>query len=356
MHKMRGRIFCMLFLVLCAHALSAQQHRFGAGYRHGFILMHHQEMRDAYGDKWPNFVELTWLKATTGDEEWQRVWNYPDIGINLGLIDLRDPGLGKTIYSTIFLQKYIGKRTRDLRFSFKVAPGLSYTTETYEVEDNEDNTFISTPFNFVMEGNFLAHYRISPHMDIYGGVFFTHYSNGGVKLPNSGFNIASVGAGITYQPVVREPSLNRDPVSDIERKFSVNVMYAGSAKSDGEDTNELRFAWTLSTYADWRVNHRSGLTAGTDVMYNATIPERVGDPDANPYRIGIHAGHDLVAGPTSVLFQLGYYVYRPVDIDKSVYWRLGVKQSISSRVFAGIFLKAHMGRADVIEFGLGYQL
>ncbi len=350
------RLFCVFLVLGTAVSAQAQVNRFGLGYRHGYLLAHHQELKDAYGGLYPSVVEFNWLRTTDGEKEWERVWNYPDVGLSFSWINPGDPELGQTFYATVFLQKYIGNRDNDLQFSFKVAPGLSYTTNHYEPEENENNTFISTPVNMIMEGNFLAHYTLDPAWSLYGGVVFTHYSNGGVKLPNSGFNIPSATLGIIYQPASGPLTRNTDPVSPISRRLRVNLMYGASLKSEGEDTNDLGFAWNASAYAYWRTNHRSALTAGADLFYNSTIPVRLDDEDANPYRIGLHAGHDLVAGNTSILFQLGYYVYRPEDIDKPVYWRVGVKQHITPKIFGAVLLKAHLGRADLIEWGIGYQL
>ena len=349
-------VFCLLLVMCSTTAALSQNSRFGLGYRYGYLLAHHQELRDNYGGLMPQALEFNWLRATNGDKQWQRVWNYPDIGISFGWIDLKDPDLGHTLYSTVYLQKYIRSRDDKLQFSFKVAPGISYSTKTFEPESNENNTFVSTRINLIMEGNFLVHYRLAPQWNLYGGIALTHYSNGGVKLPNSGFNIPSLTLGAIYRPAETEPVRNGDPVTPIIRSLRVNIMYAGSFKSEGESTNDLAFAWTLSGYGYWRMNHRSALTGGLDVFYNGTIPARVDNPDANPYRLAVMAGHDLIAGPTSILFQVGYYVYRPEDVDKSFYWRIGVKQHISKKIFAAMLLKAHMGRADVIEWGLGYQL
>jgi hypothetical protein len=97
------------------------------------------------------------------------------------------------------------------------------------------------------------------------------------------------------------------------------------------------------------------LNAAADLFYNSSIPDRVDDDEANAYRVGLALGPELTTGQNSLLFQLGYYVYRPLKIDKSWYWRLGVKHHFTDHVFIGFALKAHMGKADVIEWGLGYK-
>jgi hypothetical protein len=352
------RFFYLLFfcLIMNGQAFAQKSFRYALGYRYGFLMNHHEDLEEVYGGINPKGIEFTWLKQTDGKKDWHQVWNFPDIGINLVYYDLQDQDLGYTILSSVFLQKYIGDRQNKLQLSFKVAPGISYSSKIFDEVENENNTFVSTKINTVMEGNLLAHYQFSEHIHAFGGISFSHYSNGGVRLPNSGINIPALTVGMIYTPhpsrIIRE---YRD-ITPIARKVTAHLMYAGSLKAVDEESNDLGYAWTLSGYGHWRLNHRSALTGGLDLFYNSTISERVDDPDASEYRLAIHGGHDLIAGPTSFLFQVGYYIYRPVEVDKAFYWRLGMKQQISSRVFAGFFLKAHMGRADVLEWGIGYIL
>lgn len=352
------RFFCLFFfcLIVGEHAFAQKSFRYALGYRHGLLLNHHEELRDLYGGINPQGIEFTWLKQTDGSKDWHQVWNFPDIGINLAYYNLQDRDLGFTVLSSVFLQKYIGDRSDKLQLSFKVAPGISYSNKIFKKGENDNNTFVSTKINMVMEGNFLAHYQLSDQTHAFGGISFSHYSNGGVRLPNSGINIPALTLGMTYTPHPSRITREYREIPNISRKVTAHLMYAGSLKAINEESKELGYAWTLSGYGHWRLNHRSAMTGGLDLFYNSTISERVDNPEASEYRVGIHGGHDLTAGPTSLLLQVGYYIYRPVDVDKSFYWRLGMKQQISPRFFAGLFLKAHMGRADVLEWGLGYIL
>ncbi|MEJ2003884.1 MAG: hypothetical protein P8X57_02745, partial [Cyclobacteriaceae bacterium] len=110
--------------------------RFGLSYRYGWLLKHHQELKDAFPRTHPNGIEFTYLTRTTGEDEWERIWNYPDIGINLVYMNHGDPRLGYVFVSTFFLQKYIGDPDRRFQLSFKVAPGISYSSEVYDEEGN----------------------------------------------------------------------------------------------------------------------------------------------------------------------------------------------------------------------------
>jgi hypothetical protein len=351
--------YYIILVFLCLFTFSALQaqrmKRFGFAYRHGWVLKHHEELRQAFPGTHPFGVEFTYLSKTTGDEEWERVWNYPDVGVNLVYLNYDDVRLGHVLISTFFLQKYIGDPDNRFQLSFKVAPGISYSSRAYDAETNPDNTFISTRLNAIMEGNLLAHYRLNPHLTLNGGFTFTHYSNGAIQVPNSGFNIPTLTLGMIYSANPSNYTRNDEPISPFHRRNRLQLKFAPSVKSFDDKDPKQYFAYTLSVNGIRYLNHKVGLNAAVDLFYNASIPDRKKDPDANKYRIGLALGPELTTGKNSLLFQLGYYVYRPVEIDKSWYWRIGIKHHFTDHLFIGFALKAHMGKADVIEWGAGYR-
>ncbi|MCA6075565.1 acyloxyacyl hydrolase [Fulvivirga sedimenti] len=349
-------ILLLLMVVLTTSSLAQRQKSFGLAYRNGWLLKHHEELRTAFVDAHPVGFEFTYLSKTTGDDEWERVWNYPDIGISLAYLNYGDSRLGQALVTSFFIQKYIGNPDNRLRFSFKIAPGVSFSDEKYDPETNPENTFISTTINGVMEGNFLAHYQLTPHMAVNGGIVFTHYSNGAVQVPNSGFNIPSLTVGMLYTPNPDQYKRNTDPVGAFQRRTRFSVQFAPSVKAYNEEDPKKYFAFTASVNAIRYLNHKVALNGSADVFYNSSIPDRTGDPGANRFRLGLALGPELTTGPNSVVFQLGYYVYRPEEVDKSFYWRIGIKHHFTDHFFTGFALKAHLGKADVIEWGVGYRL
>ena len=350
------RIISLMVFVLIASSLSAQKvQRFGFAYRSGWLVKHHQELADAFPDAKPRAMEFTYLTKTDGSKEWHRVWNYPDVGFNILYMGYDDPRLGQAWITTVFIQKYFGPENGPFRLSFKLAPGLSFSNEKYDEDTNPDNTYVSTTLNGILEGNILAHYDITPKLAVFGGVVFTHYSNGGVKAPNKGFNVPSVTLGMYFTPNPESFTPITDPLPPFKRHTRFNLMYAPSAKMISAEDKQTYFAWTVSGYASFYRSRKSAFTLGTDIFYNNSIPVREEGNDSK-YRVGVHAGHDLIAGKNSILFQLGYYVYRPVEVDTRTYWRLGIKHHITDALFLGANLKAHLGKADVIEWSIGFRM
>ena len=64
-----------------------------------------------------------------------------------------------------------------------------------------------------------------------------------------------------------------------------------------------------------------------------------GDEDFK--RVGVFAGHELFVNKTSLVTQLGYYVYYPFDFEGRTYVRVGMKRYFGNKWFGGLTLKSH---------------
>ncbi|MDW7691797.1 acyloxyacyl hydrolase [Flammeovirgaceae bacterium SG7u.111] len=345
-------IFCLPFW------LFAQQDKaitYGINARQGYLIKHRKEIDPSLENRFPRGIEFFYHVKTNGDKPWQHEWNFPGIGFSAGWFNLDNPEvLGDMYYATIYFQKFLIKKPSKHQLSFKIAPGISYSTKIYDEETNPTNILVSTKFNTVMEGNFLYHYQFSPKWRINTGLTFTHYSNGAVKKPNKGVNIPSFTLGIAHTPNPERFKINENVKFSYEKGVSYDLSYGFGWKAAdiGYDPD---FAWTISFNGIKRTGPKTGWMLGTDLVYNSSIPKVIKKDDAELFRTGITFGHHLFVSKINLVTQIGYYIYRPEkDLDEPIYLRWGLKYYPSKRVFASMMLKTHYGKADLIEWGLGY--
>ncbi len=64
----------------------------------------------------------------------------------------------------------------------------------------------------------------------------------------------------------------------------------------------------------------------------------------------------MVFDGLSIMFNLGTYLYYGYDPLSQVYKRVGMRYITNSGLLGHIALKAHAGRADYIEWGIGYSI
>ena len=64
----------------------------------------------------------------------------------------------------------------------------------------------------------------------------------------------------------------------------------------------------------------------------------------------------LLLNKTSLITQLGYYVYYPFDFEGRTYVRIGLKRYFAKKWFGALTLKSHGAKAEGVEFGVGVRL
>ncbi|RYY18832.1 MAG: hypothetical protein EOO04_23165 [Chitinophagaceae bacterium] len=88
-------------------------------------------------------------------------------------------------------------------------------------------------------------------------------------------------------------------------------------------------------------------------IYDA--PTYTFDKSALQLQASVYAGYEHVVGRLSIPVQLGLYFYNNYSIS-SIYQMIGLRYKISQRWTAAVQLKAHFGKADYIQYGVGYKI
>ena len=200
------------------------------------------------------------------------------------------------------------------------------------------------------------------------GVVFFHASNGNFKAPNTSVNTISLNVGLNYEldseEVTYEAPAEYVSVSKV-LKYNF-VMRTGVNQTDVVGSEQFPF-YTLSAYADKRINFFSAFQLGVEAFFSKALeeeihyrsvafPERSSDPDADYKRVGGFLGYELFINNWSLVTQLGYYLYYPYDFEGRIYNRLGLKYYFSDKWFGVFSVKSHIATAESLEFGIGIRL
>jgi hypothetical protein len=122
------------------------------------------------------------------------------------------------------------------------------------------------------------------------------------------------------------------------------------------------FAFTLYADRSFQVTRKSSFGAGADVFYDQSdkhnLEEDSGEPvsTAEAMKVGLHGSYELNISRISFTFNMGAYLYAKYTIAGNIYHRIGTRYRFSDRMFACFNLKTHFGKADLVEWGLGYTI
>ena len=358
-------MLCFFFVVVFSQEKKTSSSYIDINYFSGNIALHNNDILHLIQGH-PEGTIISWNKKTFGHENWEQRFNYPDYGMSFSYQDFKNSVLGHNYAVYGHYNFYFFKRN----LMFRIGQGLAFTTNPYDRETNHKNIAFGSKFmssTYVML-NFKKE-RIVDRFGLQAGLSLIHYSNANVKAPNTSVNSITFNVGVTYN-LDEEESEYLNTI-DEEEKFTQAIKYnfvfrSGLNESDIIDSGQFPF-YIFSAYTDKRINHKSAFQFGTDlffsnflkefIKFNAiAFPERNEDGKADYKRIGIFAGHELFVNKTSLVTQVGYYVYYPYDFEGRTYFRVGLKRYFGNKWFAALTLKAHGAAAEAVEFGIGIRL
>ena len=305
-------------------------------------------------------------KKTFGSQEWQSTYNYPDYGVYFLYQDFKNPFIGHNFALGAHYKFYFLMR----RLSFKIAQGIAYTSSPYDKETNNKNKSFGT--RLMANTDFILEYKKQNLIGDFGvqaGFFFTHYSNGKIKTPNSGINTYGISLGVNYN-LDKNLVYIKDTVSskiNYEEPIKYNFVFrTGVNESPIIGSGQYPF-YHVGFFLDKRFNRKSAVQLGTEVFFTNTFkdfikyqsvayPSKNIDPTTDYKRVGLFVGYEMFINRISLEAQLGYYIYQPFKYDIAVYDRVGLKYYFNKKIYTGFSVKTHGFVAEALEFSVGTRL
>lgn len=303
-----------------------------------------------------NSAELIYSTVLTGDSIWDNIYKYPELGVKLYYTSLgndnvfgRELSLSATIKFNIYQSK---------KFSLYSQPafGISHVNRSYDNTSNYKNLAIGSKFNAHFDFRLGGTYKVSPKIELTGGMLFGHYSNGNTASPNLGINYTSVYLGVTNfftpinKPVYRKPNYN-----DI--KESNFFLFSGIGVRNNE---KISIPYNLSISYRKNVSTKYLLGGGVEFFYDDfisynlqkhSLPHKASDN----FYMGLFVTENLRYRNVYLGLNQGFYV---VDnkIQGLTYFRAEIMYVFLKKYFVRASLKTHSFKADYPEIGCGLKL
>ncbi|WP_343031032.1 acyloxyacyl hydrolase [Sphingobacterium humi] len=307
-------------------------------------------------------LKIGWKQRAKKDQYYQ-IYNYPIYGIGIYSSTFHSDIIGSPFAVYGFVQTPIApKEDSKWSYDYRIGLGLSGNFKPYNEHENPLNLVIGSKNNVFIDLGIRAQYSLTPHWKLGAGLAFHHFSNGALALPNKGVNLVPVTLSAAYQfnPDIK---INRDSVlKPYSKKILYHINYGVGFKQLRDDWDRRFFKTTISAYASRHVSYKWRLGGGFDLFYSASGNEReiAGD------RTG-KLSSKLSGGPSFYLAHIlnerlvlngnvGYYIHnqRFNGEIKKFFLRAGGRYYVYKNINAGVSIKAHMGKADFIEWTVGY--
>jgi hypothetical protein len=357
------RIFiCFLFFNLLINA----QHNdnVDVNYFYGSILKHNSTVKNLINQH-PEGLFISFNKSTYGKQNWAKKYNYPEYGLSFQYQNFHNPSLGNTLGIYAHMNFYFFNRNLIFRFG----QGIGYTNNPYDKESNFRNLAFST--HFMSSTYFALYHKQKIYKNIYAqaGLQLLHFSNANIKAPNTSTNTLAGTFGLNYEFEKQKQNIETTSISEpeIDKKIHYS-LYLRASRNESDIIGSGQFPYyNVSAFAEKQVSQKSKINTGVDIFWakyleeyiyfkSVAYPNENVDANTDYRRVGAFIGHELLFNKVGVLTQVGYYVYSPFKFLGPLYQRVGFNYHFSKNISAGITLKTHAAKAEVVEFGLGYTL
>lgn len=357
---------CCIFLVfmstcIMTHAEGRHQHFFVSGqYHYQYIWKHFPGMGDEINNPARSFEINLGLK-TSGTLFWHQLYNLPSYGIGFYYCDLNNPEIYGEVKSGFMFMEIPFSERRQRQGRLKVSLGLSFFNRYHDPVENPLNVNIGNRVNVHINLNYSLFFSLNDNLILAPGVSFTHFSNGAYKRPNRGFNLFDVNMALRFKTGSHLPGdfgqlRIQEEFTGVQQRLFLVFSFGFLQRYEGDPTYLAR---SLSLNHTIQTGFRGRWGIGTDIEFDdhtrKTIKETSDKPDYRDYvRLTAFASHEILFDRMSVLLNLGTYLHYKIRPDKMVFSRIGLRYSLGNNLNAQIALKAHGGRADHVQWGIGY--
>lgn len=328
-------------------------------YSRGAVFVHRGALSSLIQEYTRTYI-LEIGKSTPGTKPWHSLYDYPNLGIgilhtNLGNAEIF--GQANALYG-FYETPFVSHKSFD--FSFKFGFGLAHISKKFDIKENIYNVAIGSNFNYLVHIAFdLSKTLFNGKMSIKTGLGLNHMSNGKIQTPNLGLNLIDWHLTTKYYIGEKKTRINKPfPKRD---NHTFMVIAAGGIKEFTEPGFGKYFAGNITTEYLHRVMKKYSLGFGFDCFYDDVIYHRLElleDSKArqHAYRAGIHGTYAVNYSKVSFIIQMGAYIEPYFNDISPIYHRIGFRAKLTEHIVANVTMKTHWGKADIVEFGLGYYI
>lgn len=236
--------------------------------------------------------------------------------------------------------------------------GLAYITEN--IYTQPATSIIGGHVNLMVTGELSLEVPVSRYTSLVAGGHIQHYSNGGVAVPNGGWNTLTGSIGIkTALGHEGAPAGGAEDYPHIDGN-SAELWFGAGVRGRYRSRHGKFFRSGMYAGYNFYLNRAISLKAGSHVVYYHTVfdPERFDETfqyygsSLDPIRWGVAAGADFTMGRIVVNAMYGKYLHYRNYHNVKWYWVTGLRYYFTPNIGVQSTLSLHGVQADYANWGL----
>jgi hypothetical protein len=388
---MRPIVLFSFILMMFIYNTSSAQQSVEAVFQTGKIVKNYPRFpqRDAA------FIgRVAWSKKLDGGAGWHSHYGYPEVtaqGVYGSLGNAKEFG---NIHGASIGIRFTKDYRKNITLTAEASWGGALFNNPFDEKTNPDNVAIGSPFTFLTTADFGLLYHIHQRWSLIGRASILHCSDAHISLPNVGINLPMISAGIRYRFIKKSKQENlADIVTDsiqkpVKQKYKpkLNFRVALGVNEQGTEVGPVNgpnyaiYLASLYIYkhynpvARWQTGFEGYYNTGT---YDFILSQRYYEEKQELRSMSFlyMLGHEYTFGNVTFLTQGGLYLYNRFNRDryeqiedpgirdklKTLFTaRIGLNYYIfnslkeHNNIFVGWYVKTNFGKADFMEFSVGY--
>jgi hypothetical protein len=307
-----------------------------------------------------NSLSFQISKETTGKNEWEQLFKYPEYGLSFFYSNLGNDNLiGKSFALNYFFRvNFINKK----RFKVynQTGMGIGYLTKKFDLIENYQNVGIGSHWNAHFNFRLGTSFKLSPKFDSQLGISFDHYSNANSADPNLGLNLITAFAGVTYH-VGQQTEKQQTVLEKHVPKNNFEIVQSIGGKQTRALSGKFFMTSSLSGGINRAFFRGFNLGIGADIFYDQAMRTLIEAKEetfksSDNFQTGIHLSQEFRYNRFSLILQEGIYLgLVNKGIRKTMYNRGIVQFQMTKHFLVRAAMKSHLHILDFPEIGIGYK-
>lgn len=354
---MFSRSTLLLFTVLLVlNTFGQNQWGMDLTYKNGFLAAHRSSMAHIPKEM-VSALEASWWVDLKEGEGFRTEYDIPRIGFTAlvtqtGNTPLLGHGLGLMANSELPF-----KRTEKAFFTSRVGFGAGFVSKVFDQELNPKNFAVSTKVNLLIclglkAGIFINDSRLALGADV------THFSNAAWKTPNLGLNYLFLSVGYSRNIGTLKKLRYSQKISQ-PTGWTSRAYFIGSGKEIFPTGGRRYPIWGIYGNIKKTISSKVGMEAGLDLIYRSStkayLPE-FSKREIDLIQLGVYTGYAFTFDRFSTTLGMGCYLRDFYQPDGPFYHRIGLRYQCTERLDVALVLKSVWGKADYMEYCVGYKL
>jgi len=338
-----------------------------------------------------NIAEVHLGYQTAGESQWNKIFNYPRLGVSFIYQNLGNNNIFGQQFSIVPMVYFSTAKKENAKVyaEFRYGLGMACFDKTYYDGTDHRNFMIGEHVTWQFNIGANLHWNISKYLSMQVGGMWLHASDSHTVLPNVGMNTFAGFAGLSIYPYGRIARVHTYDTLEVENKWHANFRFGSGYQAKGgpfgPQFGPKYPVYTGAVYASKRVGKIFLLKAGLIYRYYPMFLSIIQTDSSytshlklNSSAFIIFGGTEFLLGHFAINLEAGINVYKPAFktyaadylskgkplnyyLGEYLATRFGVHYYIldpykhmRNNVFLGVNVSANSGEAEFLEFNVGY--